>query len=58
MSKKILVKLAIKYFLNEIRKELIDKLILFHNQSITRTVGSDPRNHPTNSKLKNQIAHF
>lgn len=29
MSKKIFVKLAIKYFLNEVKKEIIDKLISF-----------------------------
>lgn len=29
MSKKILVKLIFKYFLNEIKKEIIDKLISF-----------------------------
>lgn len=29
MNKKILVKLAIKYFLNEVKKEIIDKLISF-----------------------------
>ena len=29
MSKKILAKLIFKYFLNEIKKEIIDKLISF-----------------------------
>lgn len=29
MSKKILVKAIVKYFLNEIKKEIIDKLISF-----------------------------
>lgn len=29
MSKKILVKIAIKYFLNEIKKEIIEKIVSF-----------------------------
>lgn len=29
MNKKILVKFAIKYFLNEIKKEIIEKIVSF-----------------------------
>lgn len=38
MSKKILVKAIVKYFLNEIKKEIIDKLISFITNQTTNAL--------------------